>query len=159
MASGPNSAGHRAQACGDGVQRLVPGDALEAAFALGADAPLRIQQPVGVILALQVLRHFAAQKAARHRMLRIAAQLGGAAVFDVDQQGAAVRTIQRAHGVTDFGHFPDYILPDGVEPPSSMSPARRMSVAARVRAASGNRSTRTRNLPLSLPVSHTVKLR
>ena len=47
MASGPNSRGDGLEARGDGVERFVPGDALEAAFALGADAPLRIEQAVG----------------------------------------------------------------------------------------------------------------
>ena len=50
----------RAGGRGDGIQSFVPGDALEAAFALGADAPLGIQQARGRIFALQVLRHFAA---------------------------------------------------------------------------------------------------
>ncbi len=92
------------QARGDGVERLVPGDAFEAAFALGADAPLRIEQAVGMILALEVVRHFAAQESARDRMRRVAAQLRAAAVFDIDQQGAGVGAIERAHGVAGFGH-------------------------------------------------------
>ena len=105
MASGPNSRGDGAQARGDGVERLVPGDALEAAFAFGADAPLGIEQAVGRVFALEVLRHFAAQKAARDGMVGIAAQPGGAVVFHGDQEGAAVRAVQRAHGMADFGHF------------------------------------------------------
>ncbi len=71
---GPEFVGHRLQALGDGVERLVPGDPLEAAFAFGADALLRIQQPVGMILAFEILRDFAAKKAASYRVVRVAAQ-------------------------------------------------------------------------------------
>src|ERR1017187_5570081 len=42
---------------------------------------------------------------------------------------------------------------------ASTSSARRVRVAASVRAASGSRSTRTTNSPLSLPVSQTARLR
>ena len=97
MASEPNSPLDALEAGGDGVQRLIPADALEAAFALGAHAALRIEQAPGGIFALQVLRHFAAEEAARDGMFGIAAQPGAAPVFHGDQNGAAVRTVQRAH--------------------------------------------------------------
>ena len=95
----------RAQAFGDGVERFVPGDALEASRALGAHAALRIEQPLRVIFALEILRHFAAEEAARYGVVRIAAQTGGMVVLHGDQERAAVRAIQRTHGMTDFGHF------------------------------------------------------
>ncbi len=104
MASGPNSAAMDCEAGGDGVEGFVPGDALEAAFALGADAALGIEQAVGGVFALQVLRHFAAEEAAGDGVGRVAAQFGAVAVFDGDQEGAGVRTIERAHGMADFGH-------------------------------------------------------
>ena len=109
MASGPNSAATALRRRGDGIERLVPGDALEAAFAFGAHAALRVEQAAGRVFALQVLRHLAAQKTARHGMRRVAAQLGAASVFDRDQQGTAVRAVERAHGVAGLSHAIDYI--------------------------------------------------
>ena len=47
---GPVLRRDRFQPLRDGVQRFVPGDAFEAAFALRADAPLRIEQAVGMVL-------------------------------------------------------------------------------------------------------------
>src|ERR1019366_9130477 len=81
-----------------------PRDTLEASRALGPHAALWKEQSLRVILAFQILRHFAAQKAARHRVLRIAAQSGGVTVLDGHHQRAAVRTVQGAHGVANFGH-------------------------------------------------------
>ena len=90
------------QAARDGVERFIPGDAREAAFAFGAGALLRIEQAVGRIFALQILRDFAAQEPARDGMGGVAAQAGGAAVFHVDQQGAGVGAIERADGVPNL---------------------------------------------------------
>ena len=50
---------------GDVVQRLVPGHRLEPARALGADAPQRLQQALGVVGALGVARDLGAQHAGR----------------------------------------------------------------------------------------------
>ena len=98
-------AGYREQAFGNGVQRIVPRDALEASRALGAYAALGREQPLGVILAFQILRHFAAEESARHGMVRIAAQSGGMVVLNCDQKRAAVRAIQGTHRMSDFSHF------------------------------------------------------
>jgi hypothetical protein len=57
---------------------------VEAAVAFGAAAFLGIEQAVGRIFALQVLGDFAAEESAGDGMIGIAAQFGGAAVFDVD---------------------------------------------------------------------------
>ena len=102
--SGPNSVADGEQAVGDGIERFVPGDAFEAAFALGADAPLRIEQAIGVILALEIPGDFAAEKSARDRMRRVATQLRAASVIDINEQRAGVGAIERAHGVAGFGH-------------------------------------------------------
>ena len=55
-------------------------DPLEPALALGADAPQRVQEPVGRARVLEVARHLRAQRAARERVLGVAAQLHGLAV-------------------------------------------------------------------------------
>ena len=102
---GAELGGDGLEARGDGVQRIIPGDALEAAFAFGADAALRIEQALGVILALQILRHFAAEKAAGDGVGRIAAQFRAAAVFHRDHERTAIGAIERTHGVTGFGHL------------------------------------------------------
>ena len=52
------------------VQRLVPADAFELAFALLADAAHRMQQAVRVVGALGVARHLGAQHAGRGRVIR-----------------------------------------------------------------------------------------
>ena len=49
---------------GDLVQRLVPGDARETAFAFASDAPHRMQHALIGIGALEVARDFRAQHAA-----------------------------------------------------------------------------------------------
>src|SRR5579859_638784 len=73
------------------------------AFAFGAHAPKRIEQPFGRIFAFQIAGDFAAQKSARYRMLGIAAKPGALAIFDVDEEGASVRAIERAYGMADLG--------------------------------------------------------
>ena len=94
-----------AQTAGDGIQRFVPGDALEAPLALGPDAALRIEQASRRIFAFEVLRHFTAEKSAGHGMRGVAAELGGVAVVDGDQQGTAIRTVECADGTADFRHL------------------------------------------------------
>src|SRR5471030_359782 len=55
----------RFQAGGDGLQRLVPTDALELALALLADAAQRMQQTVDVVGALGVACYLGTQHASR----------------------------------------------------------------------------------------------
>ncbi len=78
---GAELGGDGAEAGGDGVEGFVPGDALEAAFAFGADAALGIEQAAGGVFALQVLRHFAAEEAAGDGMGGVAAEPGARARF------------------------------------------------------------------------------
>ena len=89
---------------GDGVERIIPGDAFEASFALRARTPLRIEQAGGRIFALQILRHFAAQESAGNRMGGVAAQFEATAIFDRHQQGTAIRAIEGAYRTADFRH-------------------------------------------------------
>src|SRR5262245_29183168 len=41
-------------------------------------------------------------------MIGITTQLNSATVLDTNQYRATVRAVQRADGVTEIGHFPDY---------------------------------------------------
>ncbi|MCY1221265.1 hypothetical protein D9M72_333130 [compost metagenome] len=95
--------GDRLQAGGDGVQRLLPGDRRELAFALPADALHRRQQPVRVVGALGVARHLGAQHALRAGMVGIARYLDGTAVLDGDEQGTSVGAVMRTGGADDAG--------------------------------------------------------
>jgi len=61
-----------------------------------------MEQPIGRVLTLEIARHFAAQKSASDGMIGIAAQPTAFAVFDIDEQAAAIRTIERADGMADF---------------------------------------------------------
>ncbi len=61
-----------------------------------------------MILAFEVLGYFAAQEAAGDGMAGVAAEPGTRAVFvDVDEQGAGVRAIQSADGLTDLSSHMD----------------------------------------------------
>ena len=57
-----------------------------------------------MILAFEITRDLAAEKSARDRMRRVAAQLRAMAVLDIDEQRAGVGAIERTHGVAGFGH-------------------------------------------------------
>lgn len=83
---GAGLGGDGAEPRGDFVERFVPTDAFKTAFAFAANAPLRIEQAQRRIFALQILRHFAAQEAPRHRMRRVAAQFCAPPIFHRDQQ-------------------------------------------------------------------------
>src|ERR1700686_3970456 len=117
------------QALRDFAESLVPGDAfksrligwsdgcprkpalstVEGSFAQGS-CPLRfhsshrIQHPIRRVHAVQILGDFGAKESAGDRMLRIALNLGGAAVFDSDQDAAGVRAVVRAGGMDDALH-------------------------------------------------------
>ena len=66
----------------DLVERLVPRDALEAAFALPAHAAHRVQQPLGAVHAIEVRFTFAHRKPCVNAVLGVAADRHGAAGFD-----------------------------------------------------------------------------
>ena len=53
------------------LERLVPGDALEAPFALGADPPLRVQKPIGPVESVEVVVDLAAERAPGERVLAV----------------------------------------------------------------------------------------
>ena len=93
--------GDGAQARRDRVERLVPGDALEAAAALGADALERMQHALGAVRALGVARHLVAQRAVRRRVVGIALHAHHAAVIDRDAQRAGVGAVVRARAAHD----------------------------------------------------------
>ena len=86
---------------GDLAERLVPGDALPLAAALGPDAAQRVQQPVGVIDVIEIRPHLGAEPAARDGMVRIAAEADGPAVAHLGEDAAGVGAVVRA-GATDL---------------------------------------------------------
>ena len=73
---------------GDDIERVVPGDRLEAAAALFADAAQRLHQALGMVHALGVARDFGADDAVRIRLLR--------AVDTSDALGCPELNFQRA---------------------------------------------------------------
>src|SRR5690606_461820 len=81
---------------GDGVERLVPRDALEAALALAPDALHRVQQALVGIDALEVVRDLGAQRAVGEGHVGGAADLYRAATGDGDLHRAGVGAIVRA---------------------------------------------------------------
>ena len=90
----------------DLVERLVPGDALEFAFSLLADAPQRVEQAIGGVGALEVVRDLGAQRAVGERHRRVALDLRRDAVFDRDEHRAGVGAVVRASDTHDIfgGH-------------------------------------------------------
>ena len=82
--------GDRRKRCGDGVERFVPGDALERAFALCADALHRIQHALVGIRAIEVARDLGAEHAVASRMIGIALDLDRAAVLAPSRASAQV---------------------------------------------------------------------
>ena len=95
------------------VQGIVPGDALEnfaggdarATWAFRNYTPHGIQNPVRRVHAIQILGDFGAKETARHRVLGIALDFGGASVLDGDQNAASIRAIMRTGGVDDALHL------------------------------------------------------
>ena len=84
-----------APASADFRDRLVPADALELLGALGADAPQRIFQPVGIGVMVVEVFQLHAERAARERMFLIAMNVDELAVLDLVDHGASVRTVVR----------------------------------------------------------------
>ena len=86
------------------VERVVPGDALEAARALGPDAAHRMQQAVRVMDALGVARHFGADDAGRVGVvLRPVHAADAAVVQQLDIERTGRRAVVRAGGMADLG--------------------------------------------------------
>ena len=86
----------------DLIERLVPTDSFEAAFALHTHAPLGIEQSIGRIFALEITADLGAEKAARDGMIGVATKLGGAAILHRDQHGAGIGTIEGANRTPYF---------------------------------------------------------
>ena len=88
---------------GDGVERLVPADGLEAAAALGAHAAQRLQHALAVIRALGIARHLGAQRAMRGRVLGVTGHADDAATLHRDLQRTGVGAVVRACALYDVG--------------------------------------------------------
>ena len=97
--------GNPPQPLGDQVQGLVPADAFEGVrlvaggrspFGCSGSATHGVEQPRGRIHTIQILGDLAAEKTARHRMIRITLHPCSHARFiDRHQNGAGVRTVVR----------------------------------------------------------------
>src|SRR5205814_5857600 len=85
----------------DFANRFAPRDTFEAALALLADAPLRIEHAVRVIDAFEVVGDLLTEEAAGERMVAVAAELDGSAGrgIDGDDHPAGVGAIVRADGL------------------------------------------------------------
>src|SRR6267154_3675844 len=119
------------------VKSLVPGDALKRRSSRWSDgrprpsfpqgsrslrlyASHRIQDPVRRVHAVQILGDFGAKESSRNGVPGITLNLGGAAVFDGDQDAAGVRAVVRAGGMDDVLH--PRIIKDSVETGLAPSP-------------------------------------
>ena len=80
----------------DLVERRVPGDPLEVARALRADAPHRIEETLGRLAVFQVAVHLVAEDTAGEGMLGVALQGHGAPILHRDDPAARVRAVERA---------------------------------------------------------------
>lgn len=90
---------------GNFVERFLPGDAGEATLAFRADALLRVEEPFGGVLAIEVARDLAAEETAGNRVLRVAAKSRPVSRFDVDQERAGIRAVQCTDGMARFGQI------------------------------------------------------
>ena len=89
---------------GDDVERIVPGDRGELAAALGADAPQRTREAVGMMDALGVARDLGADHAGRVGIVLGAADTAdGALVEDLDLERAGRRAVVRTGRGSDAG--------------------------------------------------------
>ena len=84
-------------------ERLVVGDALELAAALGPDALHCVQQAVGVVVMLGVVFELHTQAATRHWMVGITSHLYQLAVFHVVQERASIGAVLGASTSDDTG--------------------------------------------------------
>src|SRR5262249_46294313 len=91
------------EACGDLVQRLIPGDAHELAGALRSGAAQRIEEPLGMVDALGIARDLGADDAGRvGLLLRTAHAANTAAVEHLDIERAGRRAVVRTGGMADL---------------------------------------------------------
>ncbi len=67
-------------------------------------SPHGIQNPVGRIHPIQILRHLGAQETTRYRMRRITLDFGRASVLHRNQNSAGIRAIVRTGGVDNLLH-------------------------------------------------------
>ena len=88
-----------AELVGDGLEGLVPGDALETAFAALADALHRVLEPVGTV---EALAHVAALEAGA-QLAHLAAVLHGVVGFDADH-GAVLRVRAKRAALAAVDH-------------------------------------------------------
>src|SRR3974377_504558 len=92
---------------GDFVECLVPRDAPEgglAARALGRNPPHGMENAIGRIHTVKILRDFSAEKSLGYGMRRIALDARCAAVLDGNKRSASVGTIMWACGMDDSFH-------------------------------------------------------
>src|SRR5262249_38572080 len=82
----------------DGANGIVPRDALELTFSFPSYAPQRIEEPVAVVDAVEVVGHFLAEEALGKWMLRVAAKLDGATVLHRDDQPARIGAVVGTNG-------------------------------------------------------------
>jgi hypothetical protein len=99
---GAEAALGRVEACGNFVQRFIPGDARELAGAFRACAAQRMHQPVGMVDALGIARHLGADHARGVALQPGAAHPpDGVTIDHLDIEGAGGRTIMRTGGMPD----------------------------------------------------------
>ena len=79
----------------DGVECLVPCDALELLRALWPDPTHWIEQAIGMVVTLLVVLQLHAETAAGHRVIGVAAHAQELSVLDLEQHGAGIRAIVR----------------------------------------------------------------
>ena len=91
------------------VERVVPGDAGEAAFALRAGATERVKKAVGRVLVFEIAGYFGTEETLGNGVGWVATEATAAAgIVDVNQERAGVGAIESADGVDGSGH--DFIM-------------------------------------------------
>src|SRR5205085_4278172 len=89
------------EALGDGIECVVPRNALETTAALRADSSQRMQQAFAGVGALEVTRDFRAQRSARGGVIGRTGDVDGAAVLDRDEERAGIWAIVRTRRAHD----------------------------------------------------------
>src|SRR5262249_35126023 len=80
----------------DGVDGVIPGDALESSFALLADPFQRVEQSIDAVDPVKISGHLLAEESAREGMVGVASQLHGDAAPDCHEHAARVGAVERA---------------------------------------------------------------
>src|SRR5579862_4047503 len=96
--------GDSIETCSDLVQRIIPGNGDELATALRTASPEGGRQSISVISTLDVPIHLGAQKTLGERVIGIARDRYGPAVFDRCQRRTGVRAVVGARAANDCGH-------------------------------------------------------